>query len=164
MRGGREMSGRQGNLTSLRKMVEEMAPTWVTPLVSLVVPSHTDSGPATWLALVTGGASRCHWLNLKNTCALGACPSCCSENPAIAWTEAWVSSLKDERSQGSERSWLSWDLIPQTKQSVNHQTRWRPPRVANPSWPQMTERPAENKRDGPDKYNHPLDPKTCESY
>ena len=28
----------------------------------------------------------------------------------------------------------------------------------------MTERPAENKQDGPDKYNHPLDPKTCEPY
>ena len=28
----------------------------------------------------------------------------------------------------------------------------------------MTERPAENKRDGPDKYNHRPDPKTCESY
>ena len=62
-------------------------------------------------------------VELEKYLCTGACPSCCSENPVIAWTEAWVSSLKEERSQGSERSRLSWDLILQTKQSVNHQTR-----------------------------------------
>ena len=82
------MSERQGNLTSLRQMVEERAPNWVTSSVSPVVPfphglwtSHMTCSGHRWSIKVS-------LVELETYLCTGACPSCCSENPAITWTEA----------------------------------------------------------------------------